>query len=323
MAATMQVVLRTDKENARGEAPLYLRIIKHRKVSNLSTGIRLQTKCWDDAKKRVKPSHPNSARLNALLNKLITEYSDKLLEAEQQQLTISVKSLKEKITGSAAAEFFAVGNEMIQRYLVAGKIGTRDLMRSVLKNVKDFIRSDKPFLTDITEQWLRKYEEYLIETLHNKPNTVHRDMKNIRRVFNEAVRRDLIGSEHNPFSKYKFKADQTHREHLTMEELNRFAVANLPVGNRLALTKDMFVFSAYAGGLRISDVLLLRWGNLADGRVVLRIRKTGTPTAFRAPDVALAIVSKYRTQDSTAQDLVFPTLPAATDFDSTEALDQE
>ena len=274
MAATIQVVLRTDKENSRGEAPLYLRIIKHRKVNNISTGIRLQSKYWDDNKKCVKPSYPNSSRLNSYIIKLLIEYRAKLLEAEQQQLTISGRSLKEQITGSPTADFFIVGLEMAERYQVAGKIGTRDLMRSVLKKISTFIGSDKLPLGDIKENWLRKYETYLIEKLRNKPNTVHKDMKHIRRIFNEAIRRDLIRSELSPFLRYKLKSGRSHKEHLTMDELNIFAAVQLPIDSKLALVRDMFVFSSYTGGLRVSDVLLLRWKNLIEGRIMLQIKKT-------------------------------------------------
>ena len=69
----------------------------------------------------------------------------------------------------------------------------------------------------------------------------------------------------------------------------------------------MFVFSCYAGGLRISDTLLLKWSNVRDGRINISMRKTGEQLAFKLPTVAVDIVSKYADQKSERQ-YVFPAL---------------
>src|SRR5437588_7433797 len=74
MAATYQFILRTDKINKKGETPIYLRIIKQRKTTNLATGVRIEARYWDEIRKCVKTTHPNSTRFNAYLNQLRNDY---------------------------------------------------------------------------------------------------------------------------------------------------------------------------------------------------------------------------------------------------------
>ena len=57
------------KQNQSGEAPVYLRIIKDRRKTDMSLGYRVRPEDWDEKKQRVKRSHPNSIRLNNLLAK--------------------------------------------------------------------------------------------------------------------------------------------------------------------------------------------------------------------------------------------------------------
>ena len=55
--------------NEEGVAPICIRIIKNRKVSYVTTGIRLTEKFWDEANHRVRAGYPNSARVNQIILK--------------------------------------------------------------------------------------------------------------------------------------------------------------------------------------------------------------------------------------------------------------
>ena len=75
--ASTKIVLRIDKIDNTGHAPLFMRIIKDRKTKFLSLGLKLKENEWDSEKQRVKKNHPNSTRLNANI-------SNKIAEAEGQ-----------------------------------------------------------------------------------------------------------------------------------------------------------------------------------------------------------------------------------------------
>ncbi len=56
---------------------------------------------------------------------------------------------------------------------------------------------------DITPEFLAKYERYLRIQSRYKTNTIHKHLKFFRKLFNDALRLDMIEYQHNPFPKYK------------------------------------------------------------------------------------------------------------------------
>mgnify|MGYP001601737053 CR=1 FL=1 len=53
-----------------------------------------------------------------------------------------------------------------------------------------------------------KYEQYLRVEHGNVTNTIGKDMKFIRKVFNDAIRSDVIEVDASPFRKYKLKEEE-------------------------------------------------------------------------------------------------------------------
>lgn len=52
----------------------------------------------------------------------------------------------------------------------------------------------------------------------------------------------------------------------------------------MELHKDMFIFASYAGGLRVSDILLLKWKHFDGTKINFTIMKTGTQLSIRVPN---------------------------------------
>jgi len=71
MALSITVVLRKDKINAQGLAPVCIRITKDRKTSYITTDLKLEERYWDGH--RVKKNYPNSVQINNYLDKLRME----------------------------------------------------------------------------------------------------------------------------------------------------------------------------------------------------------------------------------------------------------
>lgn len=76
----------------------------------------------------------------------------------------------------------------------------------------------------------------------------------------------------------------------------------------------MYVFSAYAGGLRIFDVLQLKWENFDGERVLVTTQKTGSVVSVKLPAKALEIVNSYKTGVTKPSDFVFPLLKNDVDY---------
>lgn len=243
-------------------------------------------------REKVKTNHPNHGQLNALLLTIEREYHNKLLKAQTDNLAASVKSISNTITGRNVADFYQLALQIQERYLRQGSIGSSDKVKSITAKVKHFAKTNSLPLSDIDVAFLKRYEGYCVTVRGNKANTIHKDMKFIRQVFNMAIQEGLVNLSDNPFGRFKPKLEKTTRCFLTAEELDR--IENLSLGNPIMERhRDIFVFCCYAGGMRISDALMLRNGDVCDGRVQFVIRKTGEQITNLLPGKALAIYNKH------------------------------
>ena len=316
--ATISMVLRNDALNKNGEAPINFLIIKDRKITKIATGIKIDPKFWDEKKSRIKPGVKNSARLNSFLQNKFTELQDQVFEHETISKSLTTKQLKEKIYGKKPTDFFAFADEAVNNYKADGKISTHITHSSTIRTLKEYVKYKSLEFQDITPEFLSKYERYLQHTMKLKTNTIHKHLKFIRKLFNDALRLDKIEYQHNPFPKYKLKLEKTSRYFLSDEELKAIEeVATVP-GERMHLHKMMFIFASYTGGLRISDVLKLKWNNFDGCHIHISIHKTKSQLSIKLPNKATEIVKSYNTKKSKPTDFIFPMLDNDVDLNNPE-----
>lgn len=316
--ATITMELRKDKANEKGEAPIHFRVVKDRKSSRISSGLRVPIIYWDEKNKRIKKGFPNSTRFNAYLIQKLSELQEQIVSEEGLKKSMTTKQLKEKIVGKKPEDFFSFANEVVNNYKADGKISTHITHTSTIRTLKEYVKYQSLAFQDITPEFLARYERYLQHTMKLKTNTIHKHLKFFRKLFNDAVRLDKIEYQHNPFPKYKLKLEKTSRSFLSDEELKAIEeVATVP-GERMHLHKMMFIFASYTGGLRISDVLKLQWQNFDGSHIHIAIHKTKSQLSIKLPNKAIEIVNAYRTKKSKPTDFIFPMLDNDVDLNNPE-----
>src|SRR5690606_14253268 len=145
---------------------------------------------------------------------------------------------------------------------------------ATLSKLKIYLNNKDLSFDDFDLAFLKKYERYLRDELSNAPNTIHSNLKIFRKVFNDAVREELIELNQNPFTKFKLKWEKTSKEYLTEEELMAIEHVTLKENTLIADHRNMYVLAAYAGGVRISDLLQLRWQNYDGSHIRVFTQKT-------------------------------------------------
>lgn len=322
--ATVSLILRTDKKPKKdGTVPLNFLITKDRIKSKISTGISIDPKYWDEKNRRIKPGATNSARNNATLKDKWAELENEILNQESLNRSVTTKQLKKKVNGAPPTNFFTFTLHTLAEYKAQKMFGTHDKAQAIINKVEKFNGSKNLFLQDITAEFLNKYDIYCRKEWENKTNTIHKDLKFIRKVFNDAIRLDLIEYQLNPFLKYKMKLEKTQRTFLTEDELTAFAKVATSPDTKLELHQDMFVFSAYCGGLRVSDVLQLKWKNLDKTHVNFTIKKTGNQISIKVPEKALEIINRYKPKKIIKENHIFPMLDNSLDENDLQLLDNE
>jgi len=273
----------------------------------------LEQKYWSELKNAVKPSHPNSTRINSKLTNLLAELQDEIYGYETKEKSLNTAALKEKIMGKDPVDFMAFAEEVLAKYLSAGQIGTHDKNKSILNKLTTYQNGKRLDFQDMTIRFLVKYEKYLRVKIGNHPNTINNSMKFFRKVYNQAIREELIEPRKNPFDSYEMKNHKTNKAYLTEQELELFEKVDLLNESRFDLHRNMFVFASYAAGLRVSDVLRLEWKNFDGVYLHILIKKTGSQISIKCPTKVLEIIEFYKKENKSDR-FIFPVLSDDLDF---------
>lgn len=320
--ATVTTVFRKDKLNKKGIAPVNFRVIKDRKIYYVTTDLKLYADEWDEKNKKVKPKHKNSVYWNNWLAAKFAELNNDVIEMNTNEKSLTGRQLRDGISGKKPSDFHAFANGVCEEYKVAKQFGTYDKNRSILAKLKAYPKGGNLCFQDITTEFLEGYSHYL-KTFHgNKTNTVNKDFKFIRKVFNDAYRRGLIEHKVNPFNNYKMKTDKTSISFLLEDELALLENVSTTPGTRLELHRDMFVFAGWTAGIRISDLLLLQWKHFNGTQLDFTIKKTTTQLSIKVPNKGLSIIEKYRPEKADKNAFLFPVLSPELNLNDPEQVDR-
>lgn len=307
--SSIKLILRENKVNKSGEMPLYIRIIKDRKTKFISIGTYLLPHQWDATQNRVV-KHKNSARLNNFIAQKLADAHNLALEMETKNKYISSRRMKDKIMGKASISFTDYAYAFRDRLERDNKIGSHQKAKTVLQKLDDYTHNIKLSFGEIDVQFLKAYEKYLRDDLKNSTNTIHSNLKLIRKLFNDAIRDEIIEPNLNPFIKYKLKLEKTTKEYLTEEELTKIENAKFPEDSIVFHHRNAYVFAAYAGGIRISDLLQLKWSNYNGTNITWQVHKTKDMLSVKLPAKAKEILSYYEgiTKEEKRDTYIFPFL---------------
>ncbi len=306
--ASVKLILRENKIDKSGEAPLYLRLIKDRKTKFISLSLKLNPNEWDEDKQKVKKNHSNSGRLNAYISQKVADAKGEIADLERRNKSTSARKLKEAIKGKPLTNFFEYSYNRCEKQKDTLALSTYNNYKNYLKKFEAFIGHRELMFEDITVSTLKDYASYCSTTLGNNNTTINFSLKILNLMFREAQREDLIPLGLFPFSKFTVKKEKSTKRYLTKEQLD--SLINLEVSNKdkAQIIKDMFVFSVFSGGLRFGDVIELKWKNYnkKEHKITKVIRKTNRQHSIKIGQMAIDILEKYYHQDSKQDDIIFP-----------------
>ena len=118
---------------------------------------------------------------------------------ETKEKYLSSKKIKEAIVGKPAVSLVEYADQYVSDNKAKGKVGTYKNVKTVLFKLQTFLKTKDINFDDFDLAFIKKYERYLRDDLKNKPNTIHANLKVFRRLFNSAIREELIEPQLNPF----------------------------------------------------------------------------------------------------------------------------
>ncbi|KJJ39888.1 site-specific integrase [Aequorivita vladivostokensis] len=309
--STVTAILRK-KKNSQGLFPLAIRVTKNRKSSYIYTGFNIAENQWDDQKRIVKKNHPNSRRLNNLLLSKMAKISDTVLEVESDSKSTSVSYIKQRIQKGGDTNFFDLAQKHIQTLIRRNQHHQAKTEEGRIKVLKEFSKTTTLPFENITESFLYRFKSYLLGDKKLSERTVVNYLILIRTTFNIAIRDEVIDRDIYPFGRGKvtIRIPESDKVGLNKDEIIKLESLNLEsLAKKHAL--NVWLFSFYLAGIRVGDVLRLKWGDITDGRLNYRMSKNKKLVSLKMPEKALQILDGYKTSDIKKNDFIFPELKKA------------
>ncbi len=314
---SIRLVLRK-KKNKEGKYPLAIRITKDRKSSFLHLGFYLEVNQWDEKNQKIKKSHPNSTRLNNLIAKKLSEANDKYLELESADSVVTAKTIQKKVKKKSSNNSW---KELSQSYLdnqeKSGKISTFLADRTRVKHFNSFLQNQDISFQEITELLIKQFQAYLKGELHLSERSITNNLIVIRSIYNLAIREGLVDQKHYPFGKEKVKVKipQSIKLGLTQEEVGKVESLELEKDSPIWNARNAWLISFYFAGMRVSDVLRMKWSDLNDNRLQYKMGKNQKPGTLKIPPKALQIFDQYKNHQESDSDFIFSELKKANQDD--------
>ncbi|MGH1384289.1 phage integrase SAM-like domain-containing protein [Kordia sp.] len=312
MASSIKITLR-NKPNKDGLFPIAIRITKNRKSTFIYTGHYIDKKHWDSKKTNVRKSHPNSVRLNNLIASKLAEAHKTLIDLQANDNVISSKQIKNQISNPLSSKSF---NEIAKAYIEELKTNNKltrmasDQVR--INHVIEFSKSNDLQFREIDEEFLRRFMSFLKVKKSNSQRSIVNALVVIRTLYNRAIKMGVIERKFYPFGrdKIQIKYPETEKIGLSAREVEAIEMLT-DLTTQEQHTRNVWLFSFYLAGMRVADVLKIRWSDVHDERLHYRMNKNEKILSLKLPKKIFPILAVYEVDKKRPHDFIFPEMKKA------------
>lgn len=312
MSASAKIILRK-KPNTKGMFPLAIRITKNRRSTYKNIGHYIDIEDWDEKNLRIKKSHPNAKSLNSLLSSKLTEVNKGLMNLQSEDGDVSATQIKRNIYKPISSlTFFDYAKEHLDALEADKKMNRYTTDSALITYIRDFHKSKELHFQEINLRFLKRFKTYLMGNRNLTETSALNVMVLIRLIYNRAIADKVVSKDLYPFGKgsFKIKFPQTIKIGLNKKEITKLEnVQNLSEVQRHSL--NVWLFSFYFAGMRVSDVLYTKWSMVYDGRLNYRMSKNTKIVSLKIPQKAFIILRYYESNKNGADDFIFPEMKKA------------
>lgn len=197
-------------------------------------------------------------------------------------------SLAEKEEAKPKVELFS---DYYDHYVsLKGKEETSAVYLQTKRKISDFCDISKLKFADITYTWLLQFEHWMTRK-GNSVNTRSIHLRNLRAVYNSAIKEGKAKYEDYPFRGFTIKKEDTEKRSLTIEQLR--TLRDFKCDGAIKKYVDVFFLIFYLAGINIVDLINLPPLD-SDGRIRYRRSKTGVLCEMQVPEEALKIIERHK-----------------------------
>lgn len=340
MATSINLELKKSP-TSKGTFPVYVRVTQNRRSKRIKTSVELSRVAdWNPKgagkEKWVRTSEPKAQVLNEQLKKELEQAKNIYRENKEASLSGLVKNIR---GSEESSSFLSYIKERVELNKATQSTSTYRHFQSLIHKIEDFCKQEgleDVAFSEVNLDFFNRFRAYL-HTIKSEryadrklhPNTIAGDEKRLRRLYYLAVKDEKIQKGQVVFKdNFTIKEKPTNKEKLELEEEEAIEGLELPEGGALWNARNAFLLSFYCAGIRVADLLQLRWKNVEGGRLIYEMGKTGKQRNFELVEGANRILAYYRNENNKESDFIFPYLDSNTkwaqdSFENPETMSDE
>ena len=250
----------------------------------------------------VRANHPDHKKINSYLYEKVSIAKEIVQGLEKEGKPVSPSMITAGISKNNTIDFIEYINQHVATLLTENKIRTSKNYSTIAYNLKRYTKKDIVFFHEIDISFLGKFQAFLQDEELSQ-TSIHGYLSKIRALFNRALREGSIDQMSSPFMNFKLKQGKPAKDRLSEEEIIKLEKLVINPNTLLDNVRNAFLFSFYNAGVRISDILLMKWDNVMDERLVYTMYKTNKVHSLKLKEKPLMILEKYK---ENGESFIFP-----------------
>jgi integrase len=314
--ASYNIELNNNPIKGSNEHSLFLRITVNRKHARIKLNYAVIPRQFNPSPKQnkyIRASHPKHIKINNYLGDQIQAAKDVENELIKESKVLSADLIKKRLNKASFTNFDQFLTSYIEIMEMNNQIGNMKKHKTLKQRLTEFRNNKEITFEEIDISFLEEFQMYL-RKLGNNQTTISKYLRALRSTYNKAIESGKFDGQANPFNSFKIKTGQPNKDRLTIEEIIKIEKMALRPGTLISHVRNVFLFSFYNAGIRISDLLTLKWGNIHNGRLAYTMYKTNRNHSLLLKDKPLAILNQYRTDDIQKDDYIFPFFKSTIDY---------
>lgn len=292
-----------------GRYPVVIQVIRHRVKREIFTPYRLSEAEFRNLKKM---SEINPVPL--CLDKLCRELSliSHALHREKGEGYTCADIVDTYRGRTDMNQLFAYADSLMEKLQSTGHGGTAANYSNACRALEEFLGKRLLSFGDFTPQCVDGFVEFLLAR-GNCENTAVCYLKQLRAIYNKALRAGIVKDDLYPFRNQSFRTTPTRKRALGVKELKKLATVELRTQHPdIRLARDLFMASFYGCGISFADLCRLRREHIEGGFLCYKRHKTQQPLRVRIEKPLRELLLRYANPQSP---YLFPMLRGFADED--------
>ena len=283
---------------------IYFRVIHDRVTRQIGTGYKLYPEEWKDGEVVLPEQDTERGRYLAELAQNLKTMK-KQVEATIQRLDEEGKPYT--ADDVVAAYLLPDDDEHSLRvfsYKLAEHLkrtGKHRLAETYTSSVNSFLRfrgeQGDIRLDEIDEDLIKEYEYYLLEECKLCRNTSSFYNRNLRAIYNRAVKKKLTIDRH-PFAEVYTGVDKTAKRAIPIQTVKDIKDLDLSKDAEMAFARDLYLMSFDLRGISFVDLAMLETGQLRNGYLTYSRQKTHQKLEIKWEKQMQEIVDRHHVEGS-------------------------